>query len=103
MSEELKPDPKQVDEIHEAQLAAERMSSGEEKAQPVDVEADYEASKAYSVSDVDKSGKGAASAAAATASQQKMPEPTQSKKSSAESTGNPDDYREMAKDAKPKT
>ncbi|HEY9637353.1 MAG TPA: hypothetical protein V6D14_28390 [Coleofasciculaceae cyanobacterium] len=99
-SEELKVDPKQA-ETHEGQLAAERMASGEEKLQQVNVEADYEASKEYSVSDVDKSGTGEAAAAAATAPKQKMPEPTEMK-SSPDTTGNPDDYREMAKDVNPR-
>lgn len=101
MSEELKPDPNQVDDIHEAQLAAERMASGEEKLQRIDVEADYEASKEYSVSDIDKTGEGAEAAAAATMSQQKMPEPTEMK-SSPDTTGNPSDYLEMAKEVNPR-
>jgi hypothetical protein len=100
MAEELKVDPKQA-ETHEGQLAAERMASGEEKTQQVDVEADYEASKEYSVSDVDKSGSGAEAAVAATAPQHEIPEPTEMK-SSPDTTGNPDDYREMAKDVNPR-
>jgi hypothetical protein len=101
MSEEVKPDPKQADEIHEAQLAAERMASGEEKVQSVDVEADYEASKEYSVSDIDKSGAGAEAAATATASSIEIPE-ADDMRSSPDTTGNPDDYREMAKEVNPR-
>ncbi|MEO8891496.1 MAG: hypothetical protein ABI417_08170 [Coleofasciculaceae cyanobacterium] len=101
MAEELKPNPQEVDNIHEAQLAAEQMASGEEKMQTVDVDADYEASKKFSVSDVDKSGAGAASAAAATAPEQKLPEATDMA-STPNTTGNPADYIEMAKEIKPK-
>jgi len=100
MPEELKVDPKQA-VGQEAELAAENMTSGREKMPQVDVDADYEASKEYSVSDVDKSGSGAAAAAAATAPKQEMPEPTEMK-SSPETTGNPDDYREMAKEVNPR-
>lgn len=54
MSEELKPNPKQTD-VQEAELAAESIEEGKEKAPEVDVDADYEASKKYNASDVDKS------------------------------------------------
>lgn len=100
MAEELKPNPQEVDDIQEAQLAAERMASGEEKRPTVDVNADYEASKEYSISEVDKTAAGSQAAAAATASQQKLPEPTEMK-SSPDTTGNPADYLEMAKDISP--
>ncbi|MGB5961316.1 MAG: hypothetical protein WBG73_11700 [Coleofasciculaceae cyanobacterium] len=101
MAEELKPKPEEADNIHEAQLAAEKMASGEEKLQKVDVDADYEASKEFSVSDVDKSGAGAQAAVAATASEEKLPE-AKDMASSPDTTGNPADYREMAKEVKPK-
>jgi hypothetical protein len=100
MPEELKPDPKQA-VGQEAQLAAENMAAGTEKMPEVDVDADYEASKEYSVSDVDKSGAGAAAAAAATAPQREIPEPTDMR-DSPDTTGNPDDYREMAKEVNPR-
>ncbi len=57
MSEEVKPDPKQTD-VQEAELAAQNMVEGKEKVPEVDFDADYEASKEYSVSDVDKSESG---------------------------------------------
>jgi hypothetical protein len=53
MSEELKVDPKQA-VTQEAELAAQSMVEGKESTPEVDVEADYEASKEYSVSDIDK-------------------------------------------------
>jgi hypothetical protein len=102
MAEELKPNPQEADDIQEAQLAAERMASGEEKRPTVDVDADYAASKEYSVSDVDKSGSGAQAAAEATAPEQKLPEPTEMK-SSPDTTGNPADYLSMAKEVNPKS
>lgn len=59
MSEELKVDPQQTADIQEAELAAQNMVDGTEKVPEVDVEQDYEASKEYSVSDIDKSEAGA--------------------------------------------
>ncbi len=53
MSEELKVDPQQA-VGQEAKLAAQNMAEGTEKAPQVDVEQDYEASKQYNASDVDK-------------------------------------------------
>lgn len=100
MPEELKPNPQEADDIHEAQLAAERMASGEEKLQAVDVDADYEASKEYSVSDVDKTGEGAQAGATATASKFEISD-SDDMKSSPDTTGNPGDYLEMAKDVNP--
>jgi hypothetical protein len=99
MTEEVKPDPKQA-VTQEAQLAAERIASGEEKAPAVDAEGDYEASKQYSVSDVDKTGAGEAAAAAATAPHFKVSEPQETPTVSG-SDANPDDYREMAHDLNP--
>ncbi|HEY9741976.1 MAG TPA: hypothetical protein V6C90_15930 [Coleofasciculaceae cyanobacterium] len=59
MSEELKVDPKQTADVQEAELAAQNMVEGTEKVPQIDVDKDYEASKEYSVSDVDKSEAGA--------------------------------------------
>ncbi len=61
---------------------------------PVDVSADYEASKNYSVSEVDKSGGGAEAATRNIPGAEKT-------KPEFESTGEPDDYRSMAKDVNP--
>ena len=100
MPDELELDPKQA-VGQEAKLAAENMVAGTEKVPEVDVAADYEASKQYSVSDIDKSGAGAESAATATAPQQEIPE-AKERELIAEPTGNPDDYREMAKEVNPR-
>ncbi|MBV8885054.1 MAG: hypothetical protein JO235_13805 [Chroococcidiopsidaceae cyanobacterium CP_BM_RX_35] len=53
MPDEVKPDPKQAT-TQDAELAAEEMASSKEKMPTVDVDADYEASKQYSVSDIDR-------------------------------------------------
>lgn len=96
MPEEVKPDPKQAP-TQDAQLAAENMTSGQEPAQAIDLEGDYEASKQFSVSEVDRTGQGAQAAEAATAPEFEVTQP-QETKTEAQPTGNPDDYREMAKD-----
>lgn len=100
MSEELTPDPQQAP-THDSQLAAESMAAGEEKKPQVDVDADYEASKAFSTSAIDNTEEGAKAAEAATASNFKVPEAKETN-FTAESTGNPDDYRQMAKDVNPR-
>lgn len=100
MPEELRVDPKQA-VGQEAELAAENMVVGTEKKPEIDVEKDYEASKEYSVSEVDKTGEGNQAAVAATAPKQKMPEPTDMA-STPNTTGKPDEYREMAKEVNPR-
>ena len=99
MAEEVKPNPQQAP-THDAQLAAENIAAGEEQAPQVDVAADYEASKAFSVSAVDRTQEGAKAAEAATAPKFKVQEPKEIK-SQAEPTGDPADYRDMAKDVNP--
>lgn len=99
MPDEVKPDPKQAP-TQDAQLAAENMTSGQEKAPTVDVEGDYEASKQFSVSDIDRTGEGAKAAEAATAPDLQVAKPEETK-TEAKPTGNPDDYKEMAKDVTP--
>ena len=98
MPEEV-TDPTQAT-TQDAQLAADNIAGGQEKAADVDVDADYEASKQYSVSDVDRTGAGAKAAEEATASQFELTEPEETKLETGP-TGNPDDYREMAKDIRP--
>ena len=81
-AEKIQPNPEEAP-TQDAELAAEGMQSGNEKKQFVDVEADYEASKQYSVSEMDKSGKGEEAAKEATSSNKKpqnmtdQPEETQ--------------------------
>lgn len=96
MSEEIKPNPAETS-TQTAHLAAENIASGEEKAPTVDFDADYQAAQEFSVSDVDRTGEGAAMAEEATASQYQMPKAEETH-TEAQATGNPDDYRQMAKD-----
>lgn len=96
MPEEIKPDINAAP-TQDAQLAAEEILTGDRPAPGIDVEADYEASKAFSVSEIDRTEAGAEAAAAATAPQQEMPQ-VEETRTVAEPTGDPSDYRDMAKD-----
>ncbi|MDZ8104279.1 MAG: hypothetical protein RM338_01455 [Nostoc sp. DedQUE12a] len=97
MPDEIKPNVNEAP-THDAQLAAENIASGEEKAPTVDFDADYAAAQQFSVSEVDRTGQGAAAAEAATAPQQKVPQAKETTTQSSQSTGNPDDYTELAKE-----
>jgi hypothetical protein len=101
MKEEIKANPTEA-VTHEAQLAAENMATGVEQAPNVDIEGDYEASKAYSVSDVDRSQAGANAAESATASKFEISQPEETT-SQAQPTGNPNEFRAMAKDVNSRT
>jgi hypothetical protein len=96
MPDEVKPNVNEAP-THDAQLAAENIAAGEEKAPKVDFEADYAAAQQFSVSEVDRTGEGAKAAEAATAPKQEISKP-QEVRTEAQATGNPDDYAEMAKD-----
>jgi hypothetical protein len=96
MTDTVKPNPSEAP-THDAQLAAEQIASGEEKAPKVDFEADYAAAQEFSVSEIDKTEEGAKAAAAATAPQFAVPQAEETT-TEAQPTGNPDDYLEMAKD-----
>jgi hypothetical protein len=82
---------------YDAKQAVEEIATGEQKAPSVNVEADYEASKQFSASELDKRGQGAEAAAAATAPEHELPQPEEPQHPAAV-TGDPSDYREMAKD-----
>jgi hypothetical protein len=99
MSEKVNPQPNQAP-THDAQLAAENMATGTEQMPAVDTEADYEASKAFSTSKIDRTGEGSQAAAAATAPKFEVKE-AQETSSKAESTSNPNDYLDMARDVNP--
>ncbi|MBD2292276.1 hypothetical protein H6G06_01950 [Anabaena sphaerica FACHB-251] len=96
MSDKVKPNPNQAT-THDAKLAAEQIVNGEEKAPKVDFEADYAAAQQFSVSEIDRTDEGSAAAEAATAPKYDIPEPEETQ-TQAQSTGNPDDYVEMAKE-----
>ncbi|KAB8330597.1 hypothetical protein SD80_028460 [Scytonema tolypothrichoides VB-61278] len=96
MPEEVKPNPSEAP-TQDAQLAAENIVSGQEKAPSVDVEKDYQAAQQLSVSEIDRTGEGAKAAQKATAPKQELHDPEQTK-IQANSTGNPDDYIDIAKE-----
>jgi hypothetical protein len=96
MPDEVKPNVGEAP-TQDAQLAADSIASGEEKAPTVDAEADYKAAQELSVSDVDRTGQGEAAAKAATAPELEVPKQEETK-TQAQSTGNPDEYLDMAKD-----
>jgi len=81
----------------DAQRQAEDIAAGEEPAPQVDVSSDYETSKEYSVSEVDKSGAGAEAAQAVSSPGLTMPE-TESAQLETEPTGDPNQYRRMAQE-----
>ncbi|AFZ58175.1 hypothetical protein H6G54_15360 [Anabaena cylindrica FACHB-243] len=96
MSDKVQPNPDQAP-THDAQLAAEQIANGEEKAPKVDFEADYAAAQQFSVSEIDRTGEGKIAAEAATAPKYEVSE-SEETKTEAQPTGNPDDYVEMAKE-----
>ncbi|MEH1912121.1 hypothetical protein [Nostoc sp.] len=95
-NEEVKPNLNEAS-TQDAQLAAESIASGEEKAPTVDFDADYAAAQQFSVSEVDRKGEGSAAAQAATAPKYKTSKPEETK-TQTQSTGNPDDFVELAKE-----
>ncbi len=83
-------------QTYDAQQVSEEIAEGSLPASKVDVSADYEASKEFSVSDLDRTGEGekAAQAASAPAFEIRESETTHAK---AEPTGDPGDFLDMAK------
>jgi hypothetical protein len=96
MPDEIKPNVAETS-TQDAQLAAESIASGEEKAPTVDIEGDYKAAQKYSVSDIDRTNEGEAAANAATAPKFEVSKQEETK-TQTQSTGNPADYMNMAKD-----
>lgn len=101
MKEKINVDPNQA-QTQDAQLVAEEILAGNEKAATLDVEADYEASKAFSVSEIDRTDEGAKAADVAVSSDFEVPQ-AQDQEIKDEPTGDPSDYMEMAKDVNPNT
>lgn len=89
-------------ENYDAQQMIEEVKEGDRKAPDANVDADYEASKQFSVSNIDRTEEGAAAAEAATAPDFEVPSVEESTLPAA-TTGNPDDYKKMAADANPNT
>lgn len=82
---------------HDAQLAAEEIAEGKAKAQEVNVDADYEASKQFSVSEADKTGEGAQAADKATSTQFPVHEPEEPTHETKQS-GDPAEFKAIAKE-----
>lgn len=97
MPEEIKSNPNEAAPTQDAQLAAENIASGAEKAPTVDVDADYAAAQQYSVSEIDRSGEGAVAAEKATQPENQVSDPGETK-TETKQTGDPSDYKDMAKD-----
>jgi hypothetical protein len=85
---------------YDAQQVAEEISEGEIKAPQVDFDADYEAAQQYSVSEIDRTEEGAKAAEAATAPKFELKQP-ENERTEADSTGDPSDFMEMAKEVNP--
>ncbi|MBE9190372.1 hypothetical protein IQ230_08370 [Gloeocapsopsis crepidinum LEGE 06123] len=94
--EEIKSNPEQAT-TQEAQLAAENIAAGKEKATNIDFDADYAAAQQMSVSDVDRTEAGAQAAQKATAPQFEVSQ--QEETNTEATTGNPDDYKQMAQES----
>ncbi|MEG4217731.1 hypothetical protein QUA27_20685 [Microcoleus sp. Pol14C6] len=88
-------------ENFDAQQITESAEAGEQKLPTVDVSADYEASKEFSVSDIDRTGAGAQAAAAATAPKFPIPAAQDNTAKPVDTSGNPNDFRSMAQEIKP--
>lgn len=89
-------------ENYDAQQTVEEIEAGDRKAPEANVDADYEASKQFSVSNIDRTQEGATAAEAATAPQFEVPSQEEGALP-VETTGNPDDYKQMAADANPQS
>lgn len=89
-------------ENYDAEQTVEEIEAGDRKAPTANVEADYEASKQFSTSEIDRTGEGQAAAEAATSPQFDLPEPDEATLIT-DATGNPDDYKQMAEDVNPES
>ncbi|MBE9033990.1 hypothetical protein [aff. Roholtiella sp. LEGE 12411] len=96
MPDEIKPNVNEAP-THDAQLAADSIASGEEKAPTVDFDADYAVAQQFSVSEIDRTGEGAAAAEAVTAPKYNV-STVEETKTITQQTGNPDDFLEAAKE-----
>jgi hypothetical protein len=90
---ELKLDPNQA-QTQDAQMLAEEIAAGEQPVLDVDVDADYEASKEFST------GEDAETAEAEMAPQFELSEPEETT-FTAEPTGDPSEFLDMAADLNP--
>ena len=84
----------------DAQQIAEDVATGEKKLPEVDVSADYEASKEFSVSEVDRRGAGSRAAETATAPKFNVSAPINPEVKT-QGSGNRDEFLSMAKEMNP--
>ncbi|MBD1842744.1 hypothetical protein H6F89_04840 [Cyanobacteria bacterium FACHB-63] len=86
----------------DAQQVAESIAAGDRPAPQVDVSADYEAAQEFSTSSIDQTAEGEKAAEAATATQFEAHSANETQLEpdalNSEPTGDPDLYRDMAKD-----
>jgi phage antirepressor YoqD-like protein len=94
MADEIKTNAAEAS-THDAQLLAENIAAGEEKAPKVDFEADYAAAQEMSVSEVAKTPEGAKLAEAAVAPKYEITKPEKTETVAVE-TGNREDFMDMA-------
>lgn len=87
-------------QTYDAQQMQEEIEKGDRPAPQVDVAADYEASKAFSTSSIDQTEEGVKAAEAATAPKFEVPKPEETELK-VESTGDPSDFVDMAKEVRP--
>ena len=92
--------PSEAAENQDAQLTAEAIEEGVQKAPKIDVSADYEASQQFAVNPHADTAEGAKAIAEATAPQFPVPEPKEVNRS-VESSSDPADFLDMAKDISP--
>jgi hypothetical protein len=89
-----------ANQTYDAQMLAEEIAEGKQETPKVNVEADYEASKQYSQSEIDQTPAGTQAAEKATAPKFDIPEASEQKQEP-QPTGDPADFREMAKEVNP--
>lgn len=95
-----------VNTSFEAEQVQEAIEAGDLKAPKVDVEADYELSKQYEVAQIDRTDAGARAAEAAVAPNitevsNFSSEDTSNSGANLDNNGDPDAFREMAKEVNP--
>ncbi|AFZ04441.1 hypothetical protein [Calothrix sp. PCC 6303] len=94
MSEEIKPSVKEVS-THDAELIAENIEEGIEKAPTVNLDADYDAAQQISTNRNAQTEQGIKELEASLAPKFQVPEPEQ-KEAQTQATGTPEDYMKMA-------
>lgn len=90
-------------QTHDAQLAAEEVASGDRPEPKINVSADYEAAQEFSTSSIDgtEAGKEAAEEATAPQFEVHRPEEVEISTSTLDSTGDPNDFKDLAKEVNP--